>query len=140
VFVAVLCCVVWLLCVVLVGGCVYVYVLLAVYVASLCVRLVFSRRHGVVVLTMCGCVVLCLWLCGVAWCGCVIVCVGGCVYVCVLLAACVFGPCACMWSVCAWSLCVTGWVWCGGVCVYVCVLVCGWCGGLVCGCAGPPEL
>ena len=86
-----------------------------------------------VVLTMCGCAVLCLWLCGAAWYymhACVIVRVGGC---------CVLYPCACMWSVCAWDMCVTVWVW-WGVCMLVCVFVCGLCGGMVCGCAGPAAL
>jgi hypothetical protein len=43
----------------------------------------------------------------------------------------VLWPCACMWSVCAW-----------GMCVYacLCVFVCGWCGGMVCGCAGPAAI
>ena len=71
-----------------------------------------------VVLTMCGCAVLCWWLCGAAWYymhACVIVRVGGC---------CVLCPCACMWSVCAWGMCVTVWVWGWGLCVYACVSVC----------------
>ena len=69
-----------------------------------------------VVLTMCGCAVLCWWLCGAAWYymhACVIVHFGGC---------CVLCPCACMWSVCAW-----------GMCVYACLCVvgvAGWCVGV----------
>ena len=76
---------------------------------------------------LCCVVLVAVWCC-VVWVlcavlhACVIVCVCGC---------CVLWPCACMWSVCAW-----------GMCVYacLCVFVCGWCGGMVCGCAGPAAL
>ena len=88
-----------------------------------------------VVLTMCGCAVLCWWLCGcgVVWVlcavlhACVIVCVGGCcaLWCCAPVRAC---------GGCVLGACVSVWVLWG---VYVCLFVClcvvgmaGWCVGV----------